>query len=185
MKRSQSAQFQSKLPKNLSTEHALDRLTFGQRPGDAGALSNAAAQEMDGAATGSAAGETVSIARDFAAESARNPAAASAAIEHPGGVEREDGVAGRFDSSRGGATPCRRLKKWMERQLHPLLEKRLRPVETLRLRLLAIRQRYPRQQNIPAVLNGMTVLLDDPILRAAAQRYAGYFRLAGQGWRRW
>ena len=38
MKRWQSAQFQSKLPKNLSTEHALDRLTFGQRPGDAGAL---------------------------------------------------------------------------------------------------------------------------------------------------
>ena len=126
MKRWQSAQFQSKLPKNLSTEHALDRLTFGQRPGDAGALSK------------------------------------------PG------------------------LKKWMELQPHPqrihedpLLEKRLRPLETLRLSPLEIRQRYPRQQNILAVLNGKTVLPDDPILCAAAQRYAGYFRLAGQGWRRW
>ena len=73
----------------------------------------------------------------------------------------------------------------MERQLHPVLRKRFRPVETLRLRLLEIRQRYPRQQNILAVLNGKPVLPDDPIPRAAAQRYAGYFRLAGQGWRRW
>lgn len=71
------------------------------------------------------------------------------------------------------------LKKWMERQLHPVLRKRFRPLETLRLSPLEIRQRYPRQQNILAVLNGMTVLPDDPILRAAAQRYAGYFRLAG------
>ena len=95
MKRWQSAQFQSKLPKNLRTEHALDRLTFGQRPGDAGALSK------------------------------------------PG------------------------LKKWMELQLHPeriredpLLEKRLQPLETLRLSPLEIWQRYPRQQKILAVLNG-------------------------------
>ena len=80
------------------------------------------AQEMDGAATasganprGSAAGETASTARDFAAESARNPAAVSA------------------------------------------------------------------QQNILAVLNGKPVLPDDPILRAAALRYTGYFRLAGAG----
>ena len=119
MKKWQPAQFQSKLPKNLRTEHALDRLTFGQRPGDAGALSK------------------------------------------PG------------------------LKKWMERQLHPLLEKRLRSLETLRLSPLEIRLRYLRQQNILAVLSGKPVLPDDPILRAAAQRYAGYFRLAGQGWRCW
>ncbi len=78
-----------------------------------------------------------------------------------------------------------RLKKWMERQLDLLLEKRFRSLETLRLSPLEIRQRYPREQNIPAVLNGKLVLPDDPILRAAAQRYAGYFRLAGQGWRRW
>lgn len=78
-----------------------------------------------------------------------------------------------------------RLKKWMERQLHPLLEKRLRPLETLRLSPLEIRHRYPRQQNILAVLNGKTVLPDDSILRAAAQRHAGYFRLAGQGWSCW
>ena len=84
------------------------------------------------------------------------------------------------------------LNKWMELQLRPqridedpLLEKRLRPLETLRLSPLEIRQRYPRQQNILAVLNGKPVLPDDPILRAAALRYAGHFRLAGQGWSRW
>ena len=114
MKRSQFAQFYSKLLKNLRTGHALDRLMFGQGPGDAEALSKAG------------------------------------------------------------------LKKWMERQLHPLLEKRLRPVETLRLSPLEIRQRYPRQQNILAVLNGKPVLPDDPILCAAAQRYAGGSR---NGWR--
>ena len=96
MKRWQSAQFQSKLRKNLSTEHALDRLTFGQRPGDA--------------------------------EASRKLA----------------------------------LNKWED----PLLEKRLQPLETLRLSPLEIRQRYPRQQNILAVLNGKPVLPDDPILRA-------------------
>ena len=62
---------------------------------------------MDGEATASAAGETASTAQDFAAEFARNPAAVSAATEHPGGVEREAGIAGRSDSSRGGATLCR------------------------------------------------------------------------------
>lgn len=116
------APFQAKLPKNLRTEHALDRLTFGQRPGDAEAL-------------------------------------------------RKLG-----------------LKKWMELQLHPeriredpLLEKRLRPLETLRLSPLEIWQQYPQQQNILAVLNGKPVLPDDPILRAAAQRYAGYYKPAGGG----
>ncbi len=64
------------------------------------------------------------------------------------------------------------LKKWMELQLHPeriredpLLEKRLQPLETLRVSPLEIWQRYPRQQKILAVLNGKPVLPDDPILR--------------------
>ncbi len=116
------APFQAKLPAKLRIEHALDRLTFGQRPGDA--------------------------------EAARKLG----------------------------------LKKWMELQLHPeriredpLLEKRLRPLETLRLSPLEIWQQYPQQQHILAVLNGKPALPDDPNLRAAAQRYAGYYKLADTG----
>ncbi len=116
------AAFQAKLPKSLRTEHALDRLTFGQRPGDA--------------------------------EAARKLG----------------------------------LKKWMELQLHPeriredpLLERRLQPLETLRLTPLEIWQHYPQQQNILAVLNGKPVLPDDPILRATAQHYSGYFQTENAG----
>ena len=76
----------------------------------------------------------------------------------------------------------------MELQLHPeriredpLLEKRLQPLETLRLSPLEIWQRYPQQQNILAVLNGKPALPDDPILRSAAQHYAGYYKVADTG----
>src|SRR3954453_23793376 len=115
------ASFQAKLAKNLRIDHALDRLTFGQRPGDSDAV-------------------------------------------------RRLGI-----------------KKWVELQLHPErmaenpeLERRLAPLETLRITPLEIWERYPQQQNILAVLTGKPALPDDPILRVTVQRYAAFLKLPAE-----
>jgi uncharacterized protein (DUF1800 family) len=103
--------FQKKLSKDEQILHALDRLTFGPRPGD---------------------------------------------------VERVKKIG---------------LKKWMDQQLHPdrmdenpVLESRLRALESLRMTPLEAVQHYPPPQMIKAIAEGKQPLPDDLLLRASVER---------------
>ncbi len=69
------------------------------------------------------------------------------------------------------------LKKWIELQLHPdqipenpLLEARLKPLESLRMTAAETIATYPSQQLIRAVALGKQQLPEDPVARAAVER---------------
>jgi len=104
--------FQKKLSKDEQILHALDRLTFGPRPGD---------------------------------------------------IDRVKRMG---------------LKKWMDQQLHPdrmdenpVLEARLRALESLRMTPLEAVQHYPPPQMIRAIAQGKQPLPDDLLLRASIERF--------------
>jgi uncharacterized protein (DUF1800 family) len=104
-------QFEKKLGGDQEILHALDRLTYGPRPGDV------------------------------------------AAVKKMG------------------------LKKWIDLQLHPdqipenrELDKRLQPLESLRMTQVETAAAYPTQQAIRAVALGKQPLPEDPIAREAVER---------------
>jgi uncharacterized protein (DUF1800 family) len=112
------AQFQKKLSKDDQVLHALDRLTFGPRPGDIEAV-----KKMG-------------------------------------------------------------LKKWLDLQLHPErirenpeLERKLAPLESLRMTEAQAANAYPPPQLIRAVAQGRQPLPEDPIARAAVERLARRFKV--------
>jgi len=115
------SQFQKKLPKDLQVVHALDRLTFGPRPGDVEAV-------------------------------------------------RKMG-----------------LKKWIDLQLHPErikenpeLDKKIEPLESLRMTQAETFASYPTPQLIRAVAVGRQRPPEDPVARAAVERQVRRFK-ARQG----
>jgi uncharacterized protein (DUF1800 family) len=110
--------FQKKLSKDEQVLHALDRLTFGPRPGDVEAV-----KKMG-------------------------------------------------------------LKKWIDLQLHPErikenpeVEKKLAPLESLRMSQAETAAAYPSQQLIRAVAQGRQPLPEDPVARAAVERMARRFKV--------
>ena len=110
--------FQKKLSKDEQILHALDRLTFGPRPGD---------------------------------------------------VERVKKIG---------------LKKWIFEQLHPdrmdenpVLEARLRALESLRMTPLEAVQHYPPPQMIRAIANGKQPMPDDLLLRASIERFVTRYKV--------
>ncbi len=112
------AQFQKKLSKDDQILHALDRLTFGPRPGDVEAV-------------------------------------------------RKMG-----------------LKKWIDLQLHPeripenpILEKKLAPLESLRMTQAETASAYPPPQLIRAVAQGRQPFPEDPVARAAVERQVRRFKV--------
>ncbi len=116
-------QFDKKLSKDEQILHALDRLTFGPRPGDVQAVKKMGVQ------------------------------------------------------------------KWIDLQLHPEsiaedqeLEKRLEPLESLRMTLDQAVAAYPPRQMIRAIAQGKQKPPDDPIARAAVERISRRFNAQkGQG----
>ena len=112
------SQFQKKLSKDDQVLHALDRLTFGPRPGDVEAV-------------------------------------------------RKMG-----------------LKKWIDLQLHPErikenpeLDKKLAPLESLRMSQTEVVAAYPPPQLIRAVALGRQPLPEDPVARAAVERLAKRYKI--------
>ncbi len=112
------SQFQKKLSKDDQILHALDRLTFGPRPGD------------------------VEVVKKMG------------------------------------------LKKWLDMQLHPErikenpeVEKKLAPLESLRMSQAEVAAAYPPPQLIRAVAQGRQPLPQDPIARAAVERLAKRFKV--------
>ncbi len=116
-------QFDKKLSKDEQILHALDRLTFGPRPGDVQAVKKMGVQ------------------------------------------------------------------KWIDLQLHPEsiaedqeLEKRLEPLESLRMTQEQAVAAYPPRQMIRAIAQGKQKLPDDPVTRAAVERISRRFNAKkGQG----
>src|ERR1700681_2006540 len=110
--------FQKKLGKDDQILHALDRLTFGPRPGD---------------------------------------------------VERLKKLG---------------LKKWIDLQLHPEripengdLEAKLQPLESLGMTPMDAVQHYPPPQLLRAIAEGRQPMPEDPVLRAAVERFKLRFKI--------
>lgn len=75
------------------------------------------------------------------------------------------------------------LKKWMDEQLHPerikenpLLDVKLKPLETLRMTQAEVVQHYPTPQMIAAVATGRAPMPEDPVTRATVQRLVDKYR---------
>src|SRR5947209_4289221 len=76
------------------------------------------------------------------------------------------------------------LKKWLDLQLHPErikenpeLEKKLAPLESLRMSQAEVAAAYPPPQLIRAVAQGRQPLPEDPVARAAVERLAKRFKI--------
>jgi len=115
--RRQAKLFHKKLTKDEQIWHALDRLTFGPRPGD---------------------------------------------------VERVKKMG---------------LKKWIDLQLHPeriaenpALDAKLQPLESLRMTPMEAVQHYPTPQLLRAIVEGRQPMPEDPVLRAAVERFMVRFK---------
>ena len=113
---------EQKIAKDKQVLHALDRLTFGPRPGDVDAVNRLG------------------------------------------------------------------LKKWLDQQLHPArikenpaLEKKLAPLETLRLNQDEVVRKYPPPQLIAAVAAGRAPLPDDPVTRAAVEKLVAKYKARRNG----
>jgi uncharacterized protein (DUF1800 family) len=90
-----------------------------------------------------------------------------------------------FGPRAGDLEQARKLgvKKWIDQQLHPerikenpVLEAKLKPLESLRMTQAEVVQHYPPPQFIAAVAAGRQPLPDDPVTRAAVERLVQKYR---------
>ncbi len=75
------------------------------------------------------------------------------------------------------------VKKWIDQQLHPerikenpLLDAKLKPLESLRMTQAEVVRNYPPPQFIAAVAAGRQPMPEDPVTRAAVQRLVDKYR---------
>lgn len=80
------------------------------------------------------------------------------------------------------------VKKWVELQLHPeriaenpVLDAKLKPLDSLRMSPMELMEHYPSQQMIQAVARGLAPLPEDPLMRIAVQRLADRVRARRNG----